>query len=463
MSQVGNLDAAIPDGAAFSERDLRSLAKTQHLAKTHTRRDTMVAVLVIRAAIFIIGVLSLSTTTSLSQIDPKVASGTSWIAFDSNAYRYILLHGYPHGPQIPYQIAYFPLFPLVARMFTPLCTLLLGADAAPRAAMLMVSNACSLIGLFFLYEWVASLINAKTAAITTILLAVYPGSVFFCAGLTEAPFFMLVTIAVYLLYQQRIVAAALVSALATLCRPTGVALALTIVAWTFYNSQNLSGRRLLMKLMLIGGISLAGAISYQCFIWQRYHHFDAYERSQEYWDPSIYPQGGPPQADEAAPPAPAQSADQGQTNQGQTNQSGTNQGVTSVKATEMAAAGSDNDYPRYSAAFFISRLMKTQGWNRIIALALLGILIAAYFRPVGIPRVLLLLPLSIFLISYLPNWGLRASSLFRYESASIPLFVVLAVWLSNSSRKTLLFTIMTLSMALQMYYAFRFSRGLWVG
>jgi hypothetical protein len=447
MAQVGNLDSSVPGDAALGESDLRSIAKSRHQAKAHTRRDTLMAVLLIRAAIFVIGVLSLAMTSSPSQIDLKVASGTSWIAFDSNAYRYILLCGYPQGPQIPYQIAYFPLFPLLSRVLLPVCSLLFGSDGAPRAAMLLVSNSCSFIGLFFLYEWVASFLTARTAAIATLLLAVYPGSVFFCAGLTEAPFFMLVTIAVYLLCRQRLLAAAFISALATLCRPTGVALAITIVAWTFYNAQTLSARRLVLKLMLVGGISLAGAISYQCYLWHRYQHFNAYERSQEYWDPALYPNGGPP-SDNASPPD-SQSADHTETN---------------VKATEMAAASSnDSDYPRYSVAFFLSRLLKTQGWNRIIAFVLLVILGAAYFRPVGMPRVLLLLPLAIFLISYLPNWGLRASSLFRYESASIPLFVVMAVWLSSPSRKPLLFTIGALSMALQMYYAFRFSRGLWVG
>ena len=451
MSQAGEFDGGVPREDAFQGSSIALIAEPEHAIKDHTRRDTLMAVFLIRVAVFIVGVLSLTTTNSLSQLDAKVASGTSWIAFDSFAYRHILLYGYPRGPHIPYQIAYFPLFPLMSRMFLPVCSILFGPDAAPRAAMLLVSNGCAFVGLFFLYEWAASFLNARTASIATILLAVYPGSVFFCAGLTEAPFLMLVAIAVYLLYQQRLFAAAAVSALATLCRPTGVALALTIVAWTYYNSQNLSGRRLLLKLLLIGAISSAGAISYQCFLWHRYHHFDAYELSQAYWDPAIYPHGAPA-SDDAPPDAAVQTADHGGTN---------------VAATPAAAAPStlrsDSDSPRYSVAFFMSRLLKTQGWNRIIALALLVILIAAYFRPICIPRVLLLLPLAVFLISYLPNWGLRASSLFRYESASVPLFVVMAAWLSSPSRRSLLFAITALSLALQLYYAFLFSRGLWVG
>jgi hypothetical protein len=111
----------------------------------------------------------------------------------------------------------------------------------------------------------------------------------------------------------------------------------------------------------------------------------------------------------------------------------------------------------------VSRLGTTQAWNRALALGLAAITIAAFFKPVGYSRLLLLLPLSIFFIAYLPNDGLRASSIFRYESASLPLFAVMAVWLSTPPRKRLLIAFAGLSLALQVFYAYRFSRGLWVG
>jgi hypothetical protein len=67
------------------------------------------------------------------------------------------------------------------------------------------------------------------------------------------------------------------------------------------------------------------------------------------------------------------------------------------------------------------------------------------------------------MMSYLPNSGLRASSILRYESAGIPLFVVTAIWLSAPRRKPLLLAVGGLSLIVQLYYAFLFSRGFWVG
>ena len=80
----------------------------------------------------------------------------------------------------------------------------------------------------------------------------------------------------------------------------------------------------------------------------------------------------------------------------------------------------------------------------------------------GDSALLLALPLIIFMMAYLPNAGLRASSIFRYESAGVPLFMVLAVWLSIPTRKPLLISLMAFSLLVQVYYAFLYSRGLWI-
>jgi Gpi18-like mannosyltransferase len=449
MSQVGNLDRQLAVPEAFRVIDLYPKLDARREVGVWSRRETLLAVLLIRASIYIMGLVSLAAVSSPRQIDATVASGTPWIAFDGNAYRDILLHGYGAGPKIPYQIAYFPLFPYAARAFLPICNSVFGTREGSAAAMLLFSNICSLIGFVFFYEWARLYLSGRMASIATLLLATYPGSVFFCAGLSEGPFLMLVAVALYLLGKKQFLAAAAVSALATFSRPTGIALACTVTAWTFYQSRALPTRRQLLKVALIGALSCAGAVSYQCFLWHRYQSFNAYELAENfYWDPHLTPSEITKQAISRDAFA----------------QKGFVEYEASIgNPTASSSADVDASIPRYSVAFFANRLLKTQGWNRVIALALLVVLIAAYIRPVPIPRTLLILPLTIFLITYVPNWGLRASSMFRYESASLPLFLVMANWLSVPSRRPLLFCICTCSMGLQLYYAFLFSRGMWVG
>jgi hypothetical protein len=408
-------------------------------------------ILLLRTLIFAVGVIAVRTVHSLSQIDPKNASGFPWIAFDSHFYRYILLHGYPAGPLVPYQIAYFPLFPVVSRALLPVCNAIFGPQTASHAALLICSNVCSIIGLCFVYAWVRTLTTARTAYLTAVLMAVYPGSVFFSAGLTEAPFMMFVALALLLLQKRRFYAAAFVSAFATASRPTAVSLAITICIWTIRYSWDLPKPKLLGRILLIGMISVAGAASYQCYIWNRYQRFDAYKASEDKWDLDNDPLQLP------ANQRLLEGIDQVWTSGNLT--------VTqaNLDAQTSEAAASRPEFKRYSKDFFIDRLTKTSLWNRVMALALIFVLIAACWQPTPIPRILMAIPLIIFMMSYLPNNGLRASSILRYETGGVPLFAVLAVWLSVPRRRPILIAVAAISYGVQLYYAFLFSRGFWIG
>jgi hypothetical protein len=144
----------------------------------------------------------------------------------------------------------------------------------------------------------------------------------------------------------------------------------------------------------------------------------------------------------------------------------TNDNLAVTPAMVEAADAAKVDAPapkRYSPQFFINRLSHPSAWNRIMALALFVVLILALFKESGVSNVFLVLPFIIFMMSYLPNFGLRASSILRYESAGIPLFVVASVWLSNPKRRPILITIAALCLGVQIYYAFLFSRGYWIG
>jgi hypothetical protein len=407
-------------------------------------------ILVIRTLIFAVGLISVHTVHTLDQVDPHNASGFPWMAFDSHFYRYILTTGYPAGPQVPYQIAYFPLFPFASRALLPLFAAFASEQNAAYIAMLTLSTASAIVGLCFTYAWARAITDARTAFIATVLTCLLPGAVFLSAGLTEGLFLMFVAITLYLMQKKRLYAAAMVCGIGSACRPTSVALAMTLVLWTIYYSRNLPIARLAARVLLIGALSIAGAASYEAFLWHRYQRIDAFKIAEDKWDISSDP------IDSPANQAVLQGVDQTWSS---ANLTAT---TASIEAQEKIAAAHPRP-PKYSPAFFLDLLTRTSVWNRFMALALLGVIIAAACQTTAVHRVLLVLPAVILLMTYLPNNGLRVSSIIRYESGAIPLFVVMAIWLSAPRRKPLLLAVGVLSLIVQAYYGFLFCRGHWVG
>jgi hypothetical protein len=170
--------------------------------------------------------------------------------------------------------------------------------------------------------------------------------------------------------------------------------------------------------VVIGLLSAMGGMLYQGFIWNRYKAFDAYFVAQKGWE--IQDQ----------------------------------QMVQQIQAEGMQ---------RYSLRFFLDRAGRPQAWNRLLALVLVVITVVGFFRPGPIPRLFFLVPLVIFLMTYLPNNGLRSSSIFRYETAGVPIFLLASIWLTQMQRRGVVFTILSIGLLMQCYYAVLFSRGSWVG
>jgi hypothetical protein len=438
-----------PPAEASPASYLPSLAQVEE-SRAYGWSTLIPAILFTRTLIFAVGVMSVLAVHSVSQINPHNGSGYPWAAFDSHFYKAILLSGYPPGPGITYQIAFFPLFPYASRLVLPVFEAIVAPQTAPYAALVAFSNICSLVGLCFVYAWTRTFASSRTAFIATVLITLCPSAVFYSAGLTEGPFMMFAAITIYLLQKQRVYAAAAVCALGTACRPTAVGLAATVVLWAIYYSWNMPKGRLLLRVLLVGTVSVAGAASYQCFLWHQYHRFNAFKLAEDKWN---FEQD------------PVSSAENQRSLKG-IDALWVSDNLTVTPAMIEAQARSKALAPqprRYSPEFFISHLSQPSAWNRVMALVLLGMLILALVKESGVSKILQVLPLIIFMMSYLPNSGLRVSSIVRYESAGIPLFVATAVWLSNPRRRPILITIAALCLGIQIYYAVLFSRGYWIG
>lgn len=368
-------------------------------------RIAMLGVVAVRALMVSIGLLMLLLSTSQSSTP---------LVWDEQAYLRVLEQGYP-----PYEltqdrplIAFFPLFPLMARpfaMFMP-----------SHVALTLVANVCSIIGFFFAYLWVRNISNPKIAMFTVLAMATSVSAIFFSRALTEGPFLMFVAITLWLMQKKRFLAAAVVCGLATMTRPTGVALAVTLWLYMLLQAMPTPFIKRLAWASAIGVVSVWGLLAYEIYLWQRYHRPDVYFTAQQRWQ---------------------EIDDRRLTGES--------------KAPELAT--------RYSLQFFAERLATPQAWNRAFALAILGLTIVGLIRPGPIPRVVFVLPLLIFVMTALPNKGLRISSVLRYESAALPLFMLLGWWLSRIRRPAILIGLFAISLGLQIYYAVLFCRSVWIG
>lgn len=372
----------------------------------------MIVAIGVRALIFAIGVISVYTASQA--LNPDNASGYPWVAWDGNHYLTLTQSGYaPFWPHERFSlIAFFPMLPMMAR------ALVFVAHLQPAVALVLIANICAVVGFGFLYSWARQLVGPRVAMLCVLFMSTYPGSVFFCAGLTEGPFFMFVAMALWMLQRGRYWPAAIVAAIATATRPTGVALALLVPLYYVVQHPKLPIPKRAAMFVVLGFVSCLGGLVYQGFIWHRYHMFDAYIRAQQEWE----------DGDRAM-------------------------------VQQEAAEGMQ----RYSLRFFMDRAGRPQAWNRIVALAIVVVTVVGCFKPGPIPRLVFLVPLLIFLMTYLPNNGLRSSSIIRYETAGVPIYLLVSIWLAQMQKRGVLITVLAIQLLMQMYYAFLFSRGSWVG
>ncbi|NIL99014.1 MAG: hypothetical protein GTO62_18400, partial [Planctomycetales bacterium] len=170
--------------------------------------------------------------------------------WDSGHYREILVSGYRPGTPVSPTAAFLPLYPLIAR---PVAYWL-----GPDGALVAVSNVAALIGAFFLYAWSKSYTDPPTGFWCVILATAYPPAMFLSAGYSDGLFFLEVAMALWLLQRRRVLLAGCVSGLATGTRPTGLALAVVVLAWAWVHAARRRWPSRLIRLLLLGSVSVSG-------------------------------------------------------------------------------------------------------------------------------------------------------------------------------------------------------------
>lgn len=181
---------------------------------------------------------------------------TAWERFDGLWFLRIATAGYVEDDG---SAAFFPLYPLVIRIVSPL----LGGH--PLAAALLVSNAAFLGALVVLYFLTSSEFDERIARRTVLYLAIFPTAYFFLAPYSESLFLLLVVASLWAARRGKWPLAGLAGALAAATRNVGVLLILPLAVEGILQYRE-KGHRLAPRLLWTGAVA-AGTLAYLGF-WQ---------------------------------------------------------------------------------------------------------------------------------------------------------------------------------------------------
>lgn len=183
----------------------------------------------------------------------------SWNHWDAANYVRIAQFGY----QTPYDVAFFPLFPLliaaIAHLLGNWSYLLVGT---------LISNGTLLGALFVLYQLAADAGGDLVGRRTLLYLCIFPTAFFFFAPYNEPLFLLLSTSFFLALRRQRWWLAGLFGFLASLTRSPGILLVVPFIAelWLSHDSITASRQKMLLRVFPVLLIPL-GTLLYAIYCW----------------------------------------------------------------------------------------------------------------------------------------------------------------------------------------------------
>jgi len=215
-----------------------------------------------------------------------------WLHWDAAHFIRIAEHGYTEL----YQMAFFPLYPLLER----------GVMTVTQDALiagLLVSNVAEFILFVVLYRLIADDFDRERASYSVLSLALFPSAFFLSAPFTESLFLCLAVLSFYNLRRARWWSAALCGALASLTRPDGMYLAIPFCyeylcrIWQRQGAQpfSLLSRNQVLRLLkgirfdiLIGLLFPAGIVLFMAYGYCQFHDPLAFVHAHASWNRSLH-------------------------------------------------------------------------------------------------------------------------------------------------------------------------------
>ena len=209
-------------------------------------------------------------------------------AWDSGWYFDIARRGYYWHANHQSSVAFFPLYPMLMRVVAwPFG----GTDRAVWLAGIVISCTAFVLALMALHRFTERVCGSREAAQRTVLyLAVFPFAFFFTRVYTESVFLLTTILAISSAYDRRWVAAGLWGALATLCRPNGLLIALPLALMAIDGRDNRSPRAVTGRVAALIPIPLAIA-AYSAYVYTLSGDPLGWLTAQAQWGNSI---GHPP-------------------------------------------------------------------------------------------------------------------------------------------------------------------------
>ncbi len=209
--------------------------------------------------------------------------------FDALWYERIAAHGYvwdPSQPELKQDIAFFPLWPLMARLVLA-CV---GSPYAARCVMVGLAACFACFSILAFHRLALRLLPAPTARLATLLFALYPGASFLLLSYPTGLMNLLCILALLALMDGRFWEAAACSGLVTAIGPLGLGTALTVwacaAARASGNAEATVRRAPWRAILWLGGIGLLSVAGLAAFLLWQYAMFGdafAFIKAQGAW------------------------------------------------------------------------------------------------------------------------------------------------------------------------------------
>jgi hypothetical protein len=178
--------------------------------------------------------------------------------WDSGWYLGIVRRGYTYSPDGTSSVAFYPLLPYLTRYLAQVI------GSVPVAGLL-ITNGATIGAIYFLRRLGTLLYGEAVGKLASVLLLVFPTSLFLSAFYTESLFVCLAAGSMYFFCRERYLWCGLLGLAAMLTRSTGVALfaALTLdLLWSWYRGRQRPSLRALALLLIPAGLGAFMLILY---------------------------------------------------------------------------------------------------------------------------------------------------------------------------------------------------------
>jgi hypothetical protein len=348
--------------------------------------------------------------------------------FDAHHYQSIIENGYQYQPPpregVPHQynIAFFPLYPLICSPFARIMTI--------EAAQVLISHLCALAAAVLLYLWIRRRIDEGTALFAVAAVFCLPAACYYSFGYAESSTLLGMVAALWLIDRRAFLGAAVAAGLTTATRPTALAI-VPVFALAYWLNAPAARSRRFVRLGPLTLLAAAGILAYAAYLTCRFGSPLVYFTNFKAWVSDHA------RADwiEYATLVPVWSR---------------------LKDLLLAIV---------TIPPGLIQLANPLVWNMPFNLFVLFLSLAGLGRVPRSFRPLLLLGPFIFIHSYLASGGggFGIDPIARYMAVSVPALVVLAAWCVREWKPAARHVLLTFMLLLQAAWAFRFGLGEWSG